>query len=154
GAPPAAVIGMACRFPGADDPDEFWQRLVDGVDAVRPVPAHRWTPQDGRPRWGAFLDEPLHVDAGFFGLTDEEARLTDPHARLFLEIGYEALERAGYAGPRRHGRRIGVFAAVGESAYPELLAAAGPVTAPAALVGNLRNLVPARLAQVLDLTGP
>ncbi|QOC95386.1 amino acid adenylation domain-containing protein [Micromonospora craniellae] len=154
GTAPLAVIGMACRFPGADDPDEFWRCLVDGVDAVRPVPSHRWTPQDGRPRWGSFLDDPMRLDADFFGLTDEEARLADPHARLFLEIGYEALDRAGYAGPRRQGRRIGVFAAVGESAYPELLAAAGPVTAPAALVGNLRNLVAARLSQTLDLVGP
>ncbi|MFI7025500.1 amino acid adenylation domain-containing protein [Micromonospora sp. NPDC049900] len=153
-ATPLAVIGMACRFPGAEDPDEFWRGLVGGIDAVRPVPEHRWTPQDGRPRWGSFLDDPMQLDADFFGLSDEEARLTDPHARLFLEIGYEALERAGYAGPRRQGRRVGVFAAVGESAYPELLAAAGPVTAPAALVGNLRNLVAARLAQALDLAGP
>ncbi|MFI7078994.1 amino acid adenylation domain-containing protein [Micromonospora sp. NPDC049903] len=154
GATPLAVIGMACRFPGADDPDEFWRGLVGGVDAVRPVPEHRWTPQDGRPRWGSFLDDPMQLDADFFGLSDEEARLTDPHARLFLEIGYEALERAGYAGPRRQGRRVGVFAAVGESAFPELLAATGPVAAPAALVGNLRNLVAARLSQALDLAGP
>ncbi|TBL26660.1 non-ribosomal peptide synthetase, partial [Verrucosispora sp. SN26_14.1] len=154
GATPLAVIGMACRFPGADDPDEFWRGLVDGVDAVRPVPEHRWTPQDGRPRWGSFLDDPMQLDADFFGLSDEEARLTDPHARLFLEIGYEALERAGYAGPRRQGRRVGVFAAVGESAYPELLAATGAVTGPSALVGNLRNLVAARLSQTLDLVGP
>ncbi len=158
-----AVIGMACRFPGADTPEEFWQRLVDGVDAVAPVPAHRWIPSGTGPRWGSFLDDPMLFDAGFFGLTEQEARLTDPHARLFLEIGYEALERAGYAGPRRHGHRIGVFAAVGESGYPELLTAnaaaelvGGPAPAGGAamLVGNLRNLIPARLAQALDLTGP
>ncbi|GIJ26431.1 hypothetical protein Vqi01_15930 [Micromonospora qiuiae] len=158
-----AVIGMACRFPGAGTPEEFWQRLVDGVDAVAPVPAHRWIPSGNGPRWGSFLDDPMLFDAGFFGLTEQEARLTDPHARLFLEIGYEALERAGYAGPRRYGHRIGVFAAVGESGYPELLAANGtaelvggtaPVSGAAMLVGNLRNLIPARLAQALDLTGP
>lgn len=150
-----AVIGLACRFPGADTPEEFWQQLVDGVDAVTPVPAHRWAPTAHGPQWGSFLTDPMLFDAGFFGLTEQEARLTDPHARLFAEIGYEALERAGYAGPRRHGHRIGVFAAVGESAYPELLAAGGTaVDRAAALVGNLRNLIPARLAQALDLTGP
>ncbi|RIV40384.1 amino acid adenylation domain-containing protein [Micromonospora radicis] len=156
--PTIAVIGMACRFPGADTPEQFWQQLVDGVDAVGPVPAHRFTPTAGRTRWGSFLDDPMLFDAGFFGLTEQEARLTDPHARLFLELGHEALERAGYAGPRRHGRRVGVFAAVGESAYPELLTEAqtgpAPADGAAALVGNLRNLVPARLAQALDLTGP
>ncbi|WDZ82888.1 non-ribosomal peptide synthetase [Micromonospora cathayae] len=147
-----AVIGMACRFPGAATPEEFWQRLVEGWDAVGPVPAHRWTARSSR--WGGFLDDPMLLDADFFGLTDTEARYTDPHARLFLEIGYEALERAGYAGPRRQGRRIGIFAAVGESGYPELLGRDGPPASTAALVGNLRNLVAARLAQALDLTGP
>ncbi|WP_199743879.1 non-ribosomal peptide synthetase [Verrucosispora sp. FIM060022] len=151
---PVAVIGMACRFPGAESPEQFWQQLVDGVDSVDVVPAHRWTSSDGTARWGSFLDDPMLFDAGFFGLTDEEARLTDPHARLFLEIGHEALERAGYAGPRRHRHRIGVFAAVGESAYPQMVAADGSAGGATALVGNLRNLIPARLAQTLDLTGP
>ena len=151
---PVAVIGMACRFPGADTPEQFWQQLVDGVDSVDVVPAHRWTSADGTARWGSFLDDPMLFDAGFFGLTDEEARLTDPHARLFLEIGHEALERAGYAGPRRHRHRIGVFAAVGESPYPQMVAADGSAGGATALVGNLRNLIPARLAQTLDLTGP
>ncbi|MEV6693451.1 amino acid adenylation domain-containing protein [Micromonospora sp. NPDC051196] len=154
GPAPVAVIGMACRFPGADTPEQFWRQLVDGVDSVDVVPAHRWTSSDGTVRWGSFLDDPMLFDAGFFGLTDEEARLTDPHARLFLEIGHEALERAGYAGPRRHRHRIGVFAAVGESAYPQMLAADGLAGGATALVGNLRNLIPARLAQTLDLTGP
>ncbi|MGC5031214.1 amino acid adenylation domain-containing protein [Micromonospora sp. DT229] len=149
-----AVIGMACRFAGADTPERFWQQLVDGVDTVEVVPAHRWVPSEQTTRWGSFLDDPMLFDAGFFGLTDQEARLTDPHARLFLEIGHEALERAGYAGPRRHRHRIGVFAAVGESAYPQMLAADGQAGGAGALVGNLRNLIPARLAQTLDLTGP
>ncbi|MBO4205328.1 amino acid adenylation domain-containing protein [Micromonospora echinofusca] len=151
---PMAVIGMACRFPGADSPEQFWQRLVEGGDAVGPLPAHRRVTPADTTRWGGHLDDPMLFDAGFFGFTEEEARYTDPQARLFLEIGYEALERAGYAGPRRQGRRVGVFAAVGESGYPELLADSGPVTSAAALVGNLRNLVAARLAHLLDLTGP
>ncbi|MEU6019825.1 amino acid adenylation domain-containing protein [Micromonospora sp. NPDC047134] len=154
GPTPVAVIGMACRFPDADTLERFWQQLVEGVDTVEVVPAHRWACAEGTTRWGSFLDDPMLFDAGFFGLTDQEARLTDPHARLFLEIGHEALERAGYAGPRRHRHRIGVFAAVGESAYPQLLAADGQAGGAGALVGNLRNLIPARLAQTLDLTGP
>jgi acyl transferase domain-containing protein len=81
----------------------------------------------------------------------------DPHARIFLEVAHEALERAGYAGERRRNRRIGVFVAVGESGYPELLRHAmdnGLPPSPAALVGNLRSLVAARVAQHLDLSGP
>jgi amino acid adenylation domain-containing protein len=153
-----AVLAMACRFPGADTPEEFWAQLTTGHDAVTEVPASRWPAMPGVvARWGAFLRDPAGFDAGYFGLTDDEARAADPQARIFLELAHEALERAGYAGPRRRGRRIGVFVAVGESGYPELLARAAGAGAdlPApALVGNLRNLVAARVAQCLDLTGP
>ncbi|MDG4772428.1 non-ribosomal peptide synthetase [Solwaraspora sp. WMMD792] len=151
-----AIIGLACRFPNADSPDEFWRQLLDGRDSVGEIPPQRWRPAEGdTARWGAFLDDPAGFDAGFFGMSDTDADHTDPHARIFLELAHEALERAGYAGPRRHGRRVGVFAAVGESGYTELLRAESDVTGePAALVGNLRNLIPARVAQALDLAGP
>ncbi|MFE5160888.1 amino acid adenylation domain-containing protein [Streptomyces sp. NPDC056697] len=153
-----AVVAMACRFPGADTPDAFWDQLVAGHDAVGPVPPARWTTRpENTARWGAFLDDPSRFDATYFGMDDQEAVATDPQARIFLELAHEALERAGYAGPRRTGRRIGVFAATGESGYRELLSrASGPYGGlpPAALVGNLPNLVAARVAQSLDLTGP
>ncbi|GLY07126.1 hypothetical protein Acsp01_75050 [Actinoplanes sp. NBRC 101535] len=131
-----AVIGMACRFPDADTPDQFWANLLAGRDSVTTGP-----------RPGAFLADPSLFDAGFFGIPADEARHLDPHARIFLELAHEALERAGYAGPRRHAHRIGVFAAVGESGYPEL-------TGATTLTGVLRNLTAARVAHLLDLRGP
>ncbi|MFH9758811.1 amino acid adenylation domain-containing protein [Streptomyces anulatus] len=167
----AAVIGMACRFPGADTPEAFWDLLVDGHDAVTPVPHGRWddghdlpgartaaeaVPAVPRRRWAALLEDPATFDADYFGIGEDEARALDPQARLFLELAHEALERAGYAGPRRRGRRIGVFAAVGDSGYREILerAAAGGSPLPAALTGNLPALVAARVSQSLDLDGP
>ncbi|MFD4233444.1 amino acid adenylation domain-containing protein [Streptomyces sp. NPDC058542] len=179
---PAAVIGMACRFPGAGTPEAFWDLLVDGHDAVAPVPRGRWddgredrpgdrpttsaaapagpaartTPTAPRKRWAALLEDPAAFDAGYFGIGEDEARALDPQARLFLELAHEALERAGYAGPRRRGRRIGVFAAVGDSGYREVLerAAADGSPLPATLTGNLPALVAARVSQSLDLDGP
>ncbi|WP_413787872.1 amino acid adenylation domain-containing protein [Streptomyces anulatus] len=167
----AAVIGMACRFPGADTPEAFWDLLVDGHDAVTPVPHGRWddghelpgartaaeaVPAVPRKRWAALLEDPAAFDAGYFGIGEDEARALDPQARLFLELAHEALERAGYAGPRRRGRRIGVFAAVGDSGYRGILerAAADGSPLPAALTGNLPALVAARVSQSLDLDGP
>ncbi|MFJ9054459.1 amino acid adenylation domain-containing protein [Streptomyces bacillaris] len=158
----AAVIGMACRFPGADTPDAFWDLLVEGRDAVTPVPEGRW---DGsgdrasaghRARWGALLDDPAAFDAGYFGIGEDEARALDPQARIFLELAHEALERAGYAGPRRRGHRVGVFAAVGESGYREVLdrSSADGSPLPGALTGNLPSLIAARVSQCLDLDGP
>ena len=145
-----AIIGMACRFPDADTPERFWANLVAGRDSVAAVT--RW-PGGG---FGAFLDDPAQFDAGYFGIGDEEARLLDPHARIFLELAHEALERAGYAGPRRRAKRIGIFAAVGESGHPELVTRVrgGTPTDGHALTGGLRNLIAARVSHLLDLTGP
>ncbi|MFB7369836.1 amino acid adenylation domain-containing protein [Streptomyces sp. NPDC056222] len=155
--PVVAVSGLACRFPGADTPEVFWERLVEGYDAVTGVPDGRWGhPSDGHARWGAFLDEPAGFDAAFFGIGEEEALATDPQARILLELAHEALERAGYAGPRRHGRRVGVFVAAGDSGYRKVLEQAdGEGELPvAALTGNLPNMLAARVAHCLDLTGP
>ncbi|WP_204116972.1 non-ribosomal peptide synthetase/type I polyketide synthase [Streptomyces sp. CS147] len=158
----AAVIGMACRFPGADTPEAFWDLLIDGHDAVAPVPDGRWDDDardrraDPRRRWAALLEDPAAFDADCFGIGEDEARAIDPQARLFLELAHEALERAGYAGPRRRGRRIGVFAAVGDSGYREVLdrASADGTPLPASLTGNLPALIAARVSQSLDLDGP
>ncbi|MEU3302082.1 amino acid adenylation domain-containing protein [Streptomyces sp. NPDC006678] len=155
--PVVAVSGLACRFPGAGTPEEFWDRLVEGYDAVTGVPDERWAdPSDRNARWGAFLDEPAGFDAGFFGIGEEEALSTDPQARILLELAHEALERAGYAGPRRRGRRVGVFVAAGDSGYRKVLEQAyGETELPAtALTGNLPNMLAARVAHCLDLTGP
>ncbi|MFE9461754.1 amino acid adenylation domain-containing protein [Streptomyces californicus] len=158
---PTAVIGVACRFPGADTPEAFWDLLVEGRDAVSPVPYGRWEEdprgrQGGRTRWAALLEDPAAFDAEYFGIGAEEARALDPQARIFLELAHEALERAGYAGPRRRDRRIGVFAAVGESGYREVLdrATGDGSPLPGTLTGNLPSLVAARVSQHLDLDGP
>ncbi|MFB8141680.1 amino acid adenylation domain-containing protein [Streptomyces parvus] len=158
----AAVIGMACRFPGADTPEGFWDLLIDGHDAVAPVPYGRWDDDARdrqaapRKRWAALLEDPAAFDADCFGIGEDEARAIDPQARLFLELAHEALERAGYAGPRRRGRRIGVFAAVGDSGYREVLdrASADGAPLPASLTGSLPALIAARVSQSLDLDGP
>ncbi|MFJ5864949.1 amino acid adenylation domain-containing protein [Streptomyces parvus] len=158
----AAVIGMACRFPGADTPEDFWDLLIDGHDAITPVPYGRWGDDARdrqaapRKRWAGLLEDPAAFDAGYFGVGEDETRAIDPQARLFLELAHEALERAGYAGPRRRGRRVGVFAAVGDSGYREVLdrASADGSPLPAALTGNLPSLTAARVSQSLDLDGP
>ncbi|MGW4234523.1 amino acid adenylation domain-containing protein [Streptomyces sp. NPDC004980] len=164
-----AVVAMSCRFPGASTPEEFWELLTAGRDAVTEVPPGRWGTASveevshGRPlssssaeRRGAFLAHPDAFDAGHFGIGDEEARTLDPQARIFLELAHEALERAGYAGPRRLGLRVGVFAAAGDSGYRQILAGASPVLGPSAtaLTGNLPNLIAARVSHCLDLDGP
>ncbi|MFD0141698.1 MULTISPECIES: amino acid adenylation domain-containing protein [unclassified Streptomyces] len=155
--PVVAVTGLACRFPGADSPEAFWERLIEGYDAVTAVPEGRWPdPSDGVGRRGAFLDDPAGFDARFFGIGDDEALATDPQARILLELAHEALERAGHAGSRRQGRRVGVFVAAGDTSYRKVLEQAygDRELSTAALAGNLPNMLAARVAQCLDLTGP
>lgn len=120
-----AVIGMACRFPGANDPETFWRNLCEGVESIEwiddAVLEARGVTESTRrnpnyvPAW-AGPEGVDQFDAGFFGMTPSEAECMDPQHRLMLECAHEALERA--AVPFRDtDRRIGVFGGIGMSLY-------------------------------------
>ena len=117
---PIAIIGIGCRFPGANDPAAFWQLLRDGVDAIREVPADRFdqhafydpdpaVPGKMNTRWGGFLEQVDQFDPNFFGISPREALRMDPQQRLLLEVAWEALQDAGQvarASGRHPSRRI------------------------------------------------
>ena len=108
-----AVVGLACRLPGAQDIDAFWRNLVDGVDAVGVVPPERWESvglrDGGVTDRGGFVDGVLAFDAAFFGITDGEAARVCPQQRLLLELAWHAFEHAGIAPSRLAGSDTGVF---------------------------------------------
>ena len=115
---PIAIIGIGCRFPGADGPAAFWRLLCDGVDAITEIPPERWDAHALGPtatRWGGFLDQVDQFDPQFFGISPREAARMDPQQRLLLEVAWEALEDAGQVPERLAGSRTGVF--VGISTY-------------------------------------
>ncbi|MEC3998182.1 polyketide synthase [Actinacidiphila sp. DG2A-62] len=91
GGEPVAVIGMACRLPGADGPEAYWRLLSEGRDAVGDAPADR-RPAGGRR--GGFVADVDRFDAAFFGVSPGEAAAMDPQQRLVLELAWEALEHA------------------------------------------------------------
>ena len=119
-----AIIGIGCRFPSANDPDQFWQLLRNGADAVTLAPNNRpgityQTAASSEPHdsvQGGFLEAIDQFDAPFFGISPEEALMMDPQQRLLLEIVWEGLEDAGQVPKQLAGSRTGVFigAAVGE----------------------------------------
>ncbi|MCC5977820.1 MAG: SDR family NAD(P)-dependent oxidoreductase [Salinarimonas sp.] len=119
-AEPLAVIGLAGRFPQAEDIDILWRNLADGLDAVGPVPRDRWPAgMDGsidqagvwHPFRGGFLDDVAGFDADFFNMTPAEAERADPAERLMLETAWSCAEHAGYSRKGLSGKPVGVFVA-------------------------------------------
>ncbi|HSE18134.1 MAG TPA: SDR family NAD(P)-dependent oxidoreductase [Pyrinomonadaceae bacterium] len=161
-----AVIGMAGRFPGAKNLDQFWQNLCEGVESIKFFTDEELLAKGVEAR---LLDDPNYVkaeailddiemfDASFFDFTPREASLIDPQHRLFLEQAWEALENAGYAAERN--QRTGVYA--GESInsyllsnlYPnrELMESAGGFQV---VINNDRDYLATHIAYKLNLTGP
>ncbi|XXT16435.1 SDR family NAD(P)-dependent oxidoreductase [Sorangium sp. So ce429] len=161
---PIAIVGMACRFPGAASPEAFWELLEQGRDAIAEVPASRWPlepPGDGAgaaeeraARWGAFLKDIDLFDARFFGITPREAKSMDPQQRLLLEVTWEALERAGQPPERLVGTRSAVFMGVVVTDYDRLGTLEGVAPDMYAITGNGHCFPPGRLSYVLGLQGP
>jgi acyl transferase domain-containing protein/acyl carrier protein len=127
-AEPVAIVGMGCRFPGADNPGQFWQMLCAGVDASREHPSERWdmephyNPTPGLPgkvyvRRGCYVDNVDQFDAGFFSITPHEADSMDPQQRLLLETSWEALEDANIPADRLRQSRTGVYVGMSNADY-------------------------------------
>ncbi|MBW4427779.1 MAG: SDR family oxidoreductase [Nostoc desertorum CM1-VF14] len=124
-----AIIGMACKVPGADNLEQYWDLLMAGKSVIRDVPAERWSTEDYFEKdgtaahttyckRGGFLERPYDFDALFFGISPREATAMDPQQRLFLEVAWQALQMAGYGG-RYRTQDIGVFVGCGQNNYVE-----------------------------------
>ncbi|MBU6400060.1 MAG: SDR family NAD(P)-dependent oxidoreductase, partial [Verrucomicrobia bacterium] len=152
---PIAVIGMDGRFPGAPTLDKFWENLELGVHSVTEVPADRWDWRQHNPaaRWGGFVADVDKFDAAFFGISPREAELMDPQQRLFLEVVWNTLENAGYAGDPLKPRRIGLFVGVATRDYAELVAGLQRMEAHTA-TGLSHSILANRVSYLLNLTGP
>ncbi len=160
---PIAVIGMSGRFPGSPDLDCYWDNLVACRDLVTEVPPDRWdwralcqdVPEDqqGRYRWGGFIDDVDKFDPLFFGISPAEAEMMDPQQRVLLETVWSAIEDAGYRPSRLAGQDVGLFAGVQFSDYQHLLHEADVLNAQVGL-GNEHSIVVNRISYLLDLHGP
>ncbi len=158
---PIAIIGIGCRLPGARNPQEFWQLLCNGVDAITEVPETRWdldeyydpdptVPHKMSTRWGGFLSDIDQFDPAFFGIAPREVKSMDPQQRLLVETAWEALEDGGQIPKQLSGSKTGVFMGISSHDYSSLVKTDDPYS----LTGNTGCIAANRLSYLFNFRGP
>lgn len=158
-----AVIGMACRFPGACDVDQYWENLVAGRVSIKEAPEARWRWRDDETgpaseenssscRWGGFIDDVEAFDAAFFNVSAREAEAMDPQQRLGLEMAWSCFEDAGLRPSHLSGQNVGVFLGFTNLDYKEIVEQSQINTYYA--TGTLSSVIPNRISYQLNLRGP
>lgn len=156
---PIAIIGIGCRFPGAKNPQAFWQLLCDGVDAISEIPKDRWDvesfsdAEETSTHWGGFVDKVDRFDPEFFGIAPREALSMDPQQRFLLEVTWEALEDAGIVPESLSGSQTGVFVGIGTHDY-SVLTWSQSVNEPYATTGTGNCIAANRISYLFNLHGP
>ncbi len=162
---PIAIIGIGCRFPGANGPEAFWKLLQNGVDAITEVPPDRWDineyfdPTPGTPnkmyiRTGGFLDRVDLFDADFFGISPREAMRMDPQQRVLLETVWQAFEHAGLVPDKLAGSKTGVFIGISNNDYSNLQYRSGEIPDAYHGTGNALSIAANRISYWFDFHGP
>ncbi|MBF6342830.1 type I polyketide synthase [Nocardia cyriacigeorgica] len=145
---PVSIIGIGCRLPGADEPRQFWQLLLDGADATGMPPQGR-----AGHRRGGYLAQIDHFDNEFFGISGREAAVMDPQQRIALEVAVEALDDAGIGYRARGSAGAVIFGACGFEHGAAVLGRGG-YDPPYAVTGSASSIIANRLSYALDLRGP
>ena len=151
---PIAIIGLGCRFPGANNPQEFWQLLYDGKDAVSNL-SDRLQLDTSTPDYisqGGFVPHLKEFDASFFRIAPREATSLDPQQRLLLEVAWESLENAAIPADKIEKSLTGVFIGASAIDYWHQLLSGNEIDA-YLTTGNTHSLASGRISHFFDFTG-
>ncbi|MCK0176255.1 polyketide synthase Pks13 [Mycolicibacterium sp. F2034L] len=160
-----AIVGIATRFPGdMNTPDQMWQALLDGRDAITDLPEGRWEEFLAEPRIaervakastrGGYLADIKGFDAEFFALSKMEADNIDPQQRMALELTWEALEHARIPASSLRGERVGVYIGASNNDYSFMSVADPTVAHPYAITGTTSSIIANRVSYFYDFRGP
>jgi acyl transferase domain-containing protein len=152
-----AIVGVACRFPGANNCDEFWENLKNGKSSISEIPSDRWNidkhyspnievTNKSVSKWGGFIDNFDYFDAAFFCISPHEAELMDPQQRIMLELALECFEDAGYASKDYSGTATGVYIGACSADYRTLLEASQSTVDAHISTGTHYTLIPNRVS--------
>ncbi|WP_425473755.1 beta-ketoacyl synthase N-terminal-like domain-containing protein, partial [Streptomyces tailanensis] len=162
---PVAVVAAACRFPGADSPEELWKLVRDEGETISEFPADRgwdlselYDPVPGAPgksytKHGSFLGGAGEFDAEFFGIAPREALAMDPQQRLLLETSWELFERAGIDPADLKGTPTGVFTGLMHHEYSARAHEAAELGGHV-LTGTTGSVASGRISYVYGFEGP
>jgi acyl transferase domain-containing protein len=158
-----AIIGMACRFAGANNYQTFWNNLKNGVNSIVEITKDRWDIEkyyspnfDDKnksiSKWGGLIDNIYRFDSSFFGVSNREALCMDPQQRLLLEEAWHCIEDAGIKLATLQEKKTSVFAGVMSTDYQERTAISGDFDCYACL-GNYECMLANRISHFMGLTG-
>jgi acyl transferase domain-containing protein len=158
----AAIIGISCQFPDANNVNEFWNNLAAGKNSITEIPEGRWEIDRNHPAaapikdawWGAFMPNPDLFDPFFFNISPKEAGMMDPHQRLVLQEVWRALEDAGYSDKALNEKKCGVFIGCTLGEYMSRLRDQDVERDFYFYSGNSAAILPARVSYYLNLRGP
>lgn len=160
-----AIVGLSTRLPGdMNTPEETWQALMEGRDAITDLPEGRWSEFLEEPRIaemvakartrGGYLKDVKGFDSEFFAIAKTEADNIDPQQRLALELTWEALEHARIPASSLRGEAVGVYVGFSNHDY-QFLAVSDPTVAhPYAITGTANSIIANRVSYFYDFRGP